>query len=58
MVANGGGFEKSSGNQSTQVWEIQNDHIKSRKAISSEKQFPKLTSNFRQMDRFGGFDFT
>lgn len=40
VVANGGGFEKSSGNQSTQVWEILNDHVKSRRDISSEKQFP------------------
>lgn len=47
MVAGGGGFEKSSSNHSKQVWEILNDHMKSRRDISSEKQFPKLTSNFR-----------
>ena len=56
-VAGGGGFEKSTGNQRSQIWKKLNDCVKSGSDLLSGKQFPNLTSNFKQKERLGGFDF-
>ena len=56
-VAGGGGFEKSTCNQRSQILKKLNDCVKSGSDLLSGKQFPNLTSNFTQKERLGGFDF-
>ena len=56
-VAGGGGFEKSTGNQRSQILKKLSDCVKSGSDLLSGKQFPNLTSNFKQKERLGGFDF-
>jgi len=53
----GGGFEKSIGNQRSQVWKKLNDHKNVGSDSRYEKQFPKLADVFNQTETFEGFDF-
>lgn len=56
MVASGDGFVKSTDNPRNHDWKEINKHMKSGSDLGLEKQFPKISGNLNQKERFGGFD--
>ena len=57
-VAGGGASFNSTGNLRPKGWQnINEQNTESGRGLNFKKQFPKLTGNFKQKERFGGFDF-